>query len=158
MPLPANKEVVFDTSKGNSREIIAEIDVGRTRMIEMDVLRSPNKEEFTRILFFTRIGHRRQSTISIDSSFSSTLEGTIFRAPESAPVAIKGAQLRITEPLKLRVFIDRCVVEVFVNERQCVAVRVYPARKDSLGVSLRARQGDATLKSLNDWQMNSIYE
>ena len=49
------------------------------------------------------------------------------------------------------------VVEVFVNGKQCVAVRLYPGREDSLGVSLRAQGRDATLKSLDAWQMGSIY-
>ena len=62
------------------------------------------------------------------------------------------------EPLELRVFLDRSVVEVFVNGRQCVAVRVYPGREDSLGVSLRSQGTDATLNSLDAWQMKSIYE
>ena len=60
--------------------------------------------------------------------------------------------------MKLRVFIDRSVVEVFVNGRQCVAVRVYPGRTDSLGVSLRAQGADAELAALDAWQMKSIYE
>jgi beta-fructofuranosidase len=47
---------------------------------------------------------------------------------------------------------------VFANGRQCVAVRVYPGREDSLGVSLRAQGKDAMLKSLDTWQMKSIYE
>ena len=50
------------------------------------------------------------------------------------------------------------VVEVFVNGKQCVAVRVYPGRKDSVGVSLRAQGRDAVLTSLDAWQMKSIYE
>ncbi|MHC4337940.1 MAG: GH32 C-terminal domain-containing protein [Planctomycetota bacterium] len=62
------------------------------------------------------------------------------------------------EPLKLRVFVDRSVVEVFVNGKQCVAVRVYPGREDSTGVSLRSQGQDATLKSLDAWQMKNIYE
>ncbi|MCZ6633595.1 MAG: GH32 C-terminal domain-containing protein, partial [bacterium] len=61
------------------------------------------------------------------------------------------------EPLKLRVFVDRSVVEVFVNGRQCVAVRVYPGREDSVGVSLRSQGKDTELKSLDAWQMKNIY-
>jgi beta-fructofuranosidase len=61
------------------------------------------------------------------------------------------------EPLKLRVFVDRSIVEVFVNGRQCVTARVYPERRDSTGVSLRAAGRDAKLKSLDAWQMKSIY-
>jgi beta-fructofuranosidase len=56
------------------------------------------------------------------------------------------------------VFIDKSVVEVFVNGKQCVAMRVYPGRADSIGVSLRSQGQDATLKSLDAWQMKNIYE
>lgn len=61
------------------------------------------------------------------------------------------------EPLNLRVFIDRSIVEVFVKRRQCAAVRVYPGRADSVGVSLRAQGADARLRSLDVWQMETIY-
>jgi sucrose-6-phosphate hydrolase SacC (GH32 family) len=56
-----------------------------------------------------------------------------------------------------RVFIDRSVVEVFVNDRQYLAMRVYPGRQDSLGVSLQARGQNAVLKSLDAWQMKAIW-
>jgi beta-fructofuranosidase len=56
------------------------------------------------------------------------------------------------------VFIDKSVVEVFVNGKQCLSVRVYPGRKDSLGVSLRSQGSGAILKSLDVWQMKGIYE
>ena len=46
---------------------------------------------------------------------------------------------------------------MFANGKQCVAVRVYPGREDSLGVSLRSQGRDAQLKSLDAWQMKSIY-
>ena len=74
------------------------------------------------------------------------------RAPEIAPVYLVPG-----ETLRLRVFIDKSVVEVFVNDRQCLAVRVYPGRADSVGVSLRAQGADAALCSLDVWQMRSIY-
>ena len=60
--------------------------------------------------------------------------------------------------MKLRVFVDRSIVEVFVNDRQCAAVRVYPRQKNSTGVSLRAIGGNAKLISLDAWQMSNIYE
>ena len=91
--------------------------------------------------------------ITIDSSYSSILPDARPRPPEMAPVSI-GAE----EPLKLRVFVDRSVVEVFVNGKQCVALRVYPGRDDSTGVSIRSQSQDMTLKSLDAWQMRNIYE
>jgi beta-fructofuranosidase len=64
---------------------------------------------------------------------------------------------RGNEPLKLRVFIDKSVVEVFVNGRQYLAMRVYPGRDDSMGVSLRAEGQDAKLNRLDAWQMKPIW-
>lgn len=60
------------------------------------------------------------------------------------------------EPLELRVFIDRSIIEVFANDRQCLTVRVYPHQL-SRGVSLFARGGGARLLSLDCWQMRSIW-
>ncbi len=151
--LPANQELVLENIRGNAMEIVAEIDARKAQMFEMNVLRSPDKQEYTRIAFFRGRGYRGKSLISIDSSYSSILPDVKSRAPETAPVLLdKG------EPLKLRVFIDKSVVEVFVNGKQCVAMRVYPGRKDSIGVSLRSQGRDATLKSLDAWQMKNIYE
>ncbi len=160
MKLPANEEVVLEDVKGNAMEIVAEIDPKGAPMIEMDVFRSPGAEEFTRILFFPQRGYRNRSrrgalpgVISIDSSRSSILPDVRSRAPETAQVALDK-----NEPLKLRVFLDRSVVEVFVNGKQCVAMRVYPGREDSVGVSLRAQGQDAELVSLDAWQMKNVYK
>ena len=160
MTLPANQEIILDRINGNAMEIVAEIDVGHAPMLEMNVLRSPNKEEFTRIAFFKNRGYRNRdhgevrhfSWLTIDSSYASILPQAGSRAPESGPVYIAP-----NETLQLRVFIDRSVVEVFVNGRQCVAMRVYPGRIDSLGVSLRSQGQDSQLKSLDAWQMRNIY-
>lgn len=75
-----------------------------------------------------------------------------FRVPETASLFVAE-----NEPLKLRVFIDRSIVEVFANGRQCVAVRVYPGRADSVGVSLRSQGRETVLNALDAWQMASIY-
>jgi beta-fructofuranosidase len=156
-------------------------------MIEMNVLRSPNKEEYTRIIFFKekgfskgldyksgtetalmpadlvslvtgekpvpRVPNTTFSLITIESSWSSALPDARLRPPETAPFFLPPG-----ETVKLRIFIDKSVVEVFVNGKQCVAMRVYPGRDDSMGVSIRAQGQDASLKSLDAWQMKSIYE
>jgi len=62
------------------------------------------------------------------------------------------------ELLKLQVFIDKSVVEVFANHRQCLALRVYPEREDSTEVSIRVQGCDALLRSLEAWQMTCIWD
>ena len=152
MKLPANQEVVLENIRGNAIEIIAEIDSKDAPMVEMNVLRSPDKEEFTRIAFFRDRGYRKQSLISIESSYSSLSPGARSRAPETAPIAMEE-----DEPLKMRIFLDKSSIEVFVNDRQALAMRVYPSREDSIGVSLRSQGEDATLTRLDAWQMKSIF-
>jgi beta-fructofuranosidase len=62
------------------------------------------------------------------------------------------------EPFRLRVFVDRSVVELFVNGQLCLAQRVAPSRADSTGVSLGAQGSAAELRSLDVWQIKGIAE
>ncbi|MEZ4735297.1 MAG: GH32 C-terminal domain-containing protein [Caldilineaceae bacterium] len=123
---------------------------------------------FTRIAFYRERGYHNwerytgwdreqlraatDSLIVLDNTYASTLPDVRSRAPETAPVYLAPDEL-----LTLRIFVDKSVVEVFVNGKQCVALRVYPGREDSLGVSLRAQGQDAMLQALDVWQMASIY-
>jgi len=158
LPLPANREIVVDSLQGNAMEFFVELEPGTAPMVEMNVLRSPNREEYTRIAFFRdrgfadRVTGHRHSLISIDSSYSSCAPDVLSRAPETAPVL-----LAPDEALELRVFVDRSIVEVFVNGRQCIALRVYPERPDSLGVSFRSQGADSRIRTLKTWQMQSIW-
>jgi beta-fructofuranosidase len=96
---------------------------------------------------------RQLSTVVLDVTRSSLLPDVLSRPPETAPVFIPP-----NEPFRLRIFVDRSVVEVFINGRQCIAVRVHPSRADSIGVSVLAQGRDAELRSLDAWRMGSIYE
>ena len=89
--------------------------------------------------------------ICLDTTRSSNLPDAWMRPPDKTTFERHG------RPLKLRVFVDRSVVEVFIDERLYMAARVYPGREDSVGVSLRAQGQDAVLNKLNVWQMTSIW-
>ena len=75
------------------------------------------------------------------------------RTPEIGPL-----RLAQDEPLRLRIFVDHSIVEVFANDRQCLTLRTYPEREDSSGVSVFARGSDARLASFDIWQMRSIWD
>ncbi len=155
--LPANEELVLDSIEGNTMELAVEIDPEMSRWVRINVLRSPNAEEQTSITFYNfdrklSVWYQTKGVVVLDGTCSSTNSNIWIRPPERAEME------RVNEPLKLRVFVDRSVVEVFVNEKLYLAMRVYPNRKDSVGVSLRAQGQDAVLKKLDAWQMNSIWE
>ena len=194
LTLPANQEIVLGSIRGNAIELMIEIEDNDAPLIELNVLRSPGSEEYTRIAFYRERGFRywelseswmrdmlaavndgagpgffsssllsdeqremlaaaTYSLISIDASHASLAPDVLARAPETGPVFLDR-----DEPLRLRVFVDKSVVEVFVNGKQCVATRVYPEREDSIGVSLRSQGQDARVVSLEAWQMENIYE
>jgi len=62
-------------------------------------------------------------------------------------------QLKKGENLRLRIFLDRSILEVFANARQCITQRIYPAQSDSLGVVLFSKGGFVEVESLQAWQM-----
>ena len=62
-----------------------------------------------------------QSIVSLDTSYSSTLPDALSRPPETAPIVLTD-----DEPLRLRVFIDKSIVEIFVNDQQCIAAPGLP--------------------------------
>jgi beta-fructofuranosidase len=155
--LRANQEVVLPQIRGNTMELDLEIDPKEARWVQLTVLRSPSAEEQTTITYFNferelTYWYQTPGEVVLDGSRSSTLDDVWLRPPERAIVRRDG------QPLRMRVFIDRSVVEVFVNEQQYLAIRVYPGRDDSLGVSLRAQGQDAVLHRLDAWQMKSIWE
>ncbi len=55
--------------------------------------------------------------------------------------------------LTLHLFLDRSVVETFVNGRVCLTQRTYPARADALGVRLLAEGGPARALSVDVWAL-----
>ena len=158
--LKANRETILDDVSGNAFEIVAEIDPKDATSVDLNVLRSPGSEEFTRITFYKERGYRDRnvrphpitSAITLDSTYASTASDVKSRAPETTHFTLPEG-----DNLKLRIFVDRSVVEVFVNGVQCIALSVYPDRPDSTGVSLRAQGSEAQLVSLDAWQMENIY-
>jgi len=81
--------------------------------------------------------------------FDSTKSGKDGRmVVEAAPFV-----LAPNEPLQLRVFIDKSIIEIFANDRQVLSRRVYPSRKDALGIVLFAEGGQAIIKGVKAWEM-----
>lgn len=167
--LPANEEIVLDAIRGNTIELDLEIDPRLSRTVQLNVLRSANAEEQTSITFYNfdrklSIWYDTKAVICLDGTRSSTLPDAWLRPPERCEVDYGSRDWNTAptattpgKPLRLRVFVDRSVVEVFVNERHYLAMRVYPGRDDSIGVSLRAQGQNAVLKKLDAWQMQSIW-
>ena len=176
LALPANEELVLPGVEGDALEIALRLEPDKASSFELNVLRSPDGEETTRIIFFRKRGYiyrtpfeddirslrimstaisnkvSHDSILCIDTCQSSVLPDALARPPEQGPV-----RLAEDEALDLRVFVDRSVVEVFANDTLALSVRVYPGRDDSRGVSLLSRSRDAKVSNLDVWRMQGIY-
>ena len=58
--------------------------------------------------------------------------------------------------LKLHIYLDKSVMEVFANERDC-CTRVLDMSPENSGVELFALGGEATVRSFQSWQLRSIW-
>lgn len=56
------------------------------------------------------------------------------------------------ENLRLRVFVDRSMLEAYLNERKSLTSRAYPARQDANGVGLLGAPADRVV-ALNIWEL-----
>ncbi len=121
---------------------------------------SPDGEEQTIVEY-----DREAGVLRIDFS-GSTLDPTIhyrswciFRPDDTADaerrVTVQEAplELDLDEPLKLRIFLDHSMLEVFANGRQCITQRIFPMRPDSQGVAVFSRGGPSQVTRLQAWTM-----
>lgn len=70
---------------------------------------------------------------------------------------IQGGRLELSgENLKLHIYLDRSMVEVYANGLKSLTTRVYPSRKDALGLEIWG-DGAPQVKSLEIWDMQSIW-
>ena len=99
----------------------------------------------------TRPAARTSSTPRTRSTPAGSCAGADYANPRTtvdAPFDLKPG-----EPLKLRVFLDKPMLEVFANDRQCITEQVFPASKEALGVKIIARGGPAVVRSIEAWDM-----
>ena len=62
-------------------------------------------------------------------------------------------ELQNGEPLILRIFIDKSIVEVFANDRQAIARAIYPTLGGH-GITLFSEGGDTDIKSVKSWELS----
>ena len=149
MGIHLNKDKVMSLGGvgGNCIEIEAEFQSSDSGEIGLKICCSRDGSEETVITY----SYEKQ-TLTLDVSRSTLSEDFVGTASQEGPLILGEG-----ESLKLRVFIDRSVVEVFANDRQCLTKRIYPSREDSIGVRGFANKKDSTIKILNKWNMSSIW-
>ncbi|MBM4039659.1 MAG: glycoside hydrolase family 32 protein, partial [Planctomycetes bacterium] len=141
LTIPADGELPLKDVSGNSLELDIEMAPEGAAQCGVKVCCSPDGKEQTAIFY-----DAAEKKLKVDTTQSSLGEGR--KAVEGGPFELKPG-----EALRLRVFVDKSLVEVFANGRQAVARAVYPTRPDARGVVLFSRGGAAKVTSLQAWDM-----
>ncbi|MCU0519494.1 MAG: glycoside hydrolase family 32 protein [Anaerolineae bacterium] len=141
LTVPVDGEVRLEGVWGNSLELDVEMRIGSAAQVGIKVCCSPDGEEQT-LVYYDAV----EGKLKVDTTRSSLGEGA--KVVEGGPLTLGDGQ-----PLRLRVFVDRSIVEVFANERQAVTRCIYPTRRDSLGVSLFARGAAVEVPAVQVWEM-----
>jgi len=149
------QEIELPDIQGDVMELSVEATVPAGGLFGLWVRVSGDRQERTGIIVDAADG-----TLSVDADHAS-LNGSVFYgykmmfAGWQEDVRIQRApfELKAGEKLNLRVFIDKSIMEVYANGRQCITQRIYPTRPDATGVYLFSRRGATTMHTLDAWDL-----
>jgi beta-fructofuranosidase len=88
----------------------------------------------------------------VDTSHASLYTDVIGRIPDSTRFLWDGK-----EKVNVRIFVDKCMVEVFVNDKAALCQMAYASLPESDGITVEALGGDATVENVTAYDMDSIY-
>jgi beta-fructofuranosidase len=159
------EEVLLDGVTGTQLELALELDPGEARAVGVKVYCSLDGREETAIWY-----DAARQRLVVDVTWSTLRDDVSYGV---GPIGIYGLQshrdnqqkvstieaplaLARGETLKLRVFVDGPVLEVFAGERQCVTTQVYPALAESRQVKVCARGGTGRLVGGEAWEMGEL--
>lgn len=117
--------------QGDTLEVLAEIEPGKATEVGLRLRRSDGGKKFVAVTF----DGKRLHVAGLDVPFQ-LLPGE--------------------RSLRLHVFLDHSVLEVYANDRACIT-RVIQVEKDERGVEVFARGGLARFKQVQCWPLGSIW-
>ncbi len=131
LPL-TSEEKNLETVRGDTMEIVAEFAVADAKAFGLRVRQSEDGKHAITMRY---------------------ANGSLNVAGTEVPLALAPHSKTLT----LHVYLDKSVLEVFINDGVTSVTRVeYPGEND-LGVSVFAEDGSATLKSLDAWRVKPIW-
>jgi beta-fructofuranosidase len=126
---PASSHLLKDI-RDDCLELSAEFEPGDAAAIGLEVRQSRDDKEGTSVYF--------------DRDHKQLIAGPARGAFEL---------LKEEKTLRLQVFLDRSVMEVYANGRECITSPLAGKARDGLKLSLFARGGSAKVRSIDIWQL-----
>ena len=133
-------EIVLDSLGETLMELEVVLAPEEANQFGLQVCVSENGKERTSIFY-----DHTDKKLKVDTRLSGLEFGR--KKIESAPFELKDG-----EPLVLKIFIDRSIVEVFANDRQAIARRIYPTLGGK-GIRIFTKGGVVKVLSLKRWEL-----
>jgi beta-fructofuranosidase len=145
--------------EGDVMELLIEIDPRQAEEVGVKVRCSPDNEEETLIVY-----NPSKKTLRVDFSKSTVADNVAYRGfftremPEVADhwEQVAPFELRPGEHLKLNIFLDKSVLEVFANGVQCITQRIYPSLSESQHIRFFSKGGDALVTEIQAWDIEQV--
>lgn len=148
------KEVMVSNVKVNSGGEVKLDDLGK-ELMELELTIQPNNAIQYGVKVCASNDGREETIIYYDKSdkklkFDTRKSGLGFgrKIIEEAPLELKNG-----EPLNLRIFVDKSIVEVFANDRQAIGRMVYPTLGGK-GVRLFSEGGNIEATNVKAWELS----
>jgi sucrose-6-phosphate hydrolase SacC (GH32 family) len=147
-------DVVLEAVRGDCMELRVTLDPQNSTQCGVKVRCSPDGREETAIAY-----DAQSNTLRIDfikSSLDNPKRPSFLLSPgDDSNVTAQAAPFALTpgEALDMRIYVDRSMLEVFANHRQCLTQRIYPTLDQSVGVSLFSTVGEAAVTAIDAWDM-----
>ncbi len=156
--LEANAEQTLK-AKGKSIELKIEMKGGSTAPYGIKVFCSPDGREETAISYdplkkqlvvnFVKSSVKAPVQMPANAIFGVPMDGF----PEKVSEQRAPFELGEGETLQLDIFLDRSIIEVFANGRQCITQVVYPELDNSTGVKVFSGSDKVAVKKVQSWTM-----
>jgi beta-fructofuranosidase len=141
MIFPSDEEMLLPNVKGSILDMEMVLEPLGVERCGVKVYCGPDGDEETIVGY-----NSADQTLFVDTRRSSSI-GLGVRGMEEGPFS-----LQQDERLRLRVLLDKSVVEVFANDRQAITRRIYPTAS-SIQVKLFSTGGATRVHSLTAWDM-----
>jgi beta-fructofuranosidase len=126
--------------RSDTFELEAVIEPGSVDEFEINVCVSSDGSEFTRLSYFP--GSARFEVDTTHASLDPQAPGSLHEIPS---LSLESGLLH------LRLFVDRSILEVYLNGWACLTARMYPTLKTSQGIEIISKGGEVRVKSLDFW-------
>jgi sucrose-6-phosphate hydrolase SacC (GH32 family) len=155
----AGQSVMLNKVSGNMLEMDITIDPGQAKRFGVKVFSSKDGIEQTPIVI-----DLTKNILQIDMQ-KSGINRPVYEEfamafaspdPKNNPVILTEDapfSLKTGEKIHLRVFLDKSMLEVFANGRQCITQVLYPSLKDAVNVQVFADDAPVKVESIKAWKL-----